>query len=518
MTSAALDNVAKLRDVVSVKIFGAVGDGVADDTAAVQAALNTGKAVYFPDGTYAASGLTTGALNQKLFGSGRIVKNGNGPLLSSTHSGLSINDLYFSGTGYTGDNLSFTGTSPTLINVTSENAAGRAFKSTKSSTVIIGGHYRTSDNTASGYDIEFGDGVNSSLYNFIDSMSTNQSFGGVLCQTADLYANNCQIGKLDTTGSNAAKVFASRIIGNISLSGSGSVLSGCGIAANVTFNAGTSKCALVNNDYASGSVIVNNGNGNNFIETNVSAGSRPIMQYGPSSSDSKIAYDTAYTGFAKDIYIATGIRAYSANTFESATVWGLLTVGSSGQVTLGTNQSFVSYLASSTHQFIVSSVATAAIDSTSVRPETDDAISSGTAAKRWSVVYSASPTINTSDEREKQQIRELSNAEKAVAIRCKALVRAFKFNDAVAKKGASARWHFGVIAQDIIAAFEAEGLDAFAYGVVCFDEWAATSATPAEHDDSGNELCSAMPASPAGDRYGVRYEELLAFVIAALLE
>ncbi len=161
MTSAALDNVAKLRDVVSVKIFGAVGDGVADDTAAVQAALNTGKAVYFPDGTYAASGLTTGALNQKLFGSGRIVKNGNGPLLSSTHSGLSINDLYFSGTGYTGDNLSFTGTSPTLINVTSENAAGRAFKSTKSSTVIIGGHYRTSDNTASGYDIEFGDGVNS---------------------------------------------------------------------------------------------------------------------------------------------------------------------------------------------------------------------------------------------------------------------------------------------------------------------------------------------------------------------
>ena len=44
---------SKLRDVVSVKDFGAVGDGVADDTAAVQAALNSGAAsVYVPAGIY----------------------------------------------------------------------------------------------------------------------------------------------------------------------------------------------------------------------------------------------------------------------------------------------------------------------------------------------------------------------------------------------------------------------------------------------------------------------------------
>ncbi len=47
---------AKLRDVVSVKDFGAVGDGVADDTAAVQAAVNsilsTGGTIYFPTGRY----------------------------------------------------------------------------------------------------------------------------------------------------------------------------------------------------------------------------------------------------------------------------------------------------------------------------------------------------------------------------------------------------------------------------------------------------------------------------------
>jgi hypothetical protein len=43
----------KLRETVSVKDFGAVGDGVTDDRAAVQAAFNSGsKSVLFPEGTY----------------------------------------------------------------------------------------------------------------------------------------------------------------------------------------------------------------------------------------------------------------------------------------------------------------------------------------------------------------------------------------------------------------------------------------------------------------------------------
>jgi hypothetical protein len=43
---------SKLRDFVSVKDYGAVGDGMADDTAAVQAAINAGNYVLFPLGTY----------------------------------------------------------------------------------------------------------------------------------------------------------------------------------------------------------------------------------------------------------------------------------------------------------------------------------------------------------------------------------------------------------------------------------------------------------------------------------
>ena len=43
---------AKLQDAVSVKDFGAVGDGVIDDTSAFQAAVNTLDKVYIPQGNY----------------------------------------------------------------------------------------------------------------------------------------------------------------------------------------------------------------------------------------------------------------------------------------------------------------------------------------------------------------------------------------------------------------------------------------------------------------------------------
>jgi hypothetical protein len=42
------------------------------------------------------------------------------------------------------------------------------------------------------------------------------------------------------------------------------------------------------------------------------------------------------------------------------------------------------------------------------------------------------------------------------------------------------------------------------YGIVCYDEW------DARQDEDGNEI------APAGNRYGIRYDELLAFIISAL--
>lgn len=61
----------KLRDTVSVKDFGAVGDGVADDTAAIQAAFDTLQSVYMPKGTYYVTDMLTMNNGQMLHGDGR---------------------------------------------------------------------------------------------------------------------------------------------------------------------------------------------------------------------------------------------------------------------------------------------------------------------------------------------------------------------------------------------------------------------------------------------------------------
>ena len=66
---------SKLKDVVSVKDFGAVGDGVANDTAAILAAINSNASfleVYMPPGTYRLSSpLIINRQNLTLTGAGR---------------------------------------------------------------------------------------------------------------------------------------------------------------------------------------------------------------------------------------------------------------------------------------------------------------------------------------------------------------------------------------------------------------------------------------------------------------
>ena len=61
-----------LSDEINVLDFGATGNGSTDDTSSIQAALNTGKPVYLPAGTYIVSGtLLVQTTGQKVFGAGR---------------------------------------------------------------------------------------------------------------------------------------------------------------------------------------------------------------------------------------------------------------------------------------------------------------------------------------------------------------------------------------------------------------------------------------------------------------
>ena len=62
---------SKLKDVVSVKDFGAVGDGTQNDTTALQNAFNSGaKNIYLPSGTYKVLAQLTLPINVSLYGDG----------------------------------------------------------------------------------------------------------------------------------------------------------------------------------------------------------------------------------------------------------------------------------------------------------------------------------------------------------------------------------------------------------------------------------------------------------------
>ena len=128
----------------------------------------------------------------------------------------------------------------------------------------------------------------------------------------------------------------------------------------------------------------------------------------------------------------------------------------------------------------------------------DNTLDIGTGSNRFDDIYATNGTIQTSDRNEKQDIEALSNAEQRVAVAAKGLMRKFRWRDAVEAKGDEARTHFGIIAQDLQAAFAAEGLDAGDYAMFISSTWT--------DEETGEERT----------RMGVRYSELLAFIIAAI--
>ena len=163
----------------------------------------------------------------------------------------------------------------------------------------------------------------------------------------------------------------------------------------------------------------------------------------------------------------------------------------------------------------------------STRPGENNTYSLGNGTYRWSEVFATNGTINTSDERQKQDIEALSEAEKRVSLSLKSGIKKFRWKDAVEKKGDDARIHVGVIAQEVMAAFEAEGLDPLRYGIICYDEWEDQYEDVYEDqpvlDREGNPtgkttltVIGKEISIPAGSSYGVRYEQLLAFIISSL--
>lgn len=195
------------------------------------------------------------------------------------------------------------------------------------------------------------------------------------------------------------------------------------------------------------------------------------------------------------------------------------------------------------------------------RPGSDNATTLGGAANRWSTVYAATGTINTSDEREKDWRGAPTDAELRAARRIIAELGFYQWKDAVEQKGEDARLHFGVRAQRVWAIMAEEGLvdpifgegadqrpGKTPYAFLCWDEWddqwedeyetvtriekrpVATPSpgilgpdgAPAQHvemEDVEVEERVATGAQilvqAAGNRFGVRTDQLTLFLIAA---
>lgn len=120
-----------------------------------------------------------------------------------------------------------------------------------------------------------------------------------------------------------------------------------------------------------------------------------------------------------------------------------------------------------------------------VQPFLDNTTALGLPSARYSVVYSAAGVMTTSDERHKDDVKDLANAELSVAKELKALIKTFRYKGSDKKS-------VGVVAQHVCSAFERHSLDWRDYGVVTHDKW------------------------DGGDIYSVNYNELLSFIIAAM--
>lgn len=200
-----------------------------------------------------------------------------------------------------------------------------------------------------------------------------------------------------------------------------------------------------------------------------------------------------------------------------------------------------------------------AFSTTVLRPSADNFASCGDASFRWTEVFAATGTINTSDEREKVWRGAASAAEIRAAKRIIGELGFYQWKEAVAEKGDKARFHYGVRAQQVWRIMADEKLidpigengkpGKTPYAFLCFDEWddevevvmeevevagmvkghvvsdvidpktgfgalmeTETEVTAMEMRPTGETRVT----SPAGNRYGVRTDQLTLFLIAAL--
>jgi len=160
-------------------------------------------------------------------------------------------------------------------------------------------------------------------------------------------------------------------------------------------------------------------------------------------------------------------------------------------------------------------------------PNSDGLASLGSSSNRFNVLYASNGVQSTSDARDKAWRGALSDTEYQAGLEILEQLGFFQWNAAIEVDGAdNARYHFGVRAQNIWSIMAQHGLvGALAetdaphspYGFLCYDQW------DAEYADHLNPDTGEVVADPdadilyeAGDRFGIRVDQLNSFLIAVL--
>ena len=519
---------SRLRDFVSVKDFGAVGDGVTDDTAAIQAAITdaAGGTVYFPNGTY-----VVGALNS--FAAAGMTYVGESQFQTIIKPTSGFTGSIFSFFNKAAGTSAYHRLSNFRFNLNGESCTAIDLGSCNNTMIencyFVGG---TNLATAVGTGVFFDAPLRSGAYNNLVThcnftylnIGINWGAGANLQQVIASEFIGCNYGArpyqaaTGVDGVDAPTIIAGRFegcdVGLLEGATSGGYFN-CRFEASVTADiefATSSTYAFFSGGYTAASALtLKNRTNANSLNMNSSELGYWMLE----DSTSRAKYNSgrhvfAAAGQTPAAHSATDYSAYFQNyvllknnvSLEASNAAAdnrIIAIGADTADTLvvsGYNRKTASYgtidIGGGNH----------------VRPISNDATTLGSATRLWSEVFAGNATINTSDQNSKQQIADLDAAELAVATRIKGLVKKFKFNNSVAAKGDAARIHVGVIAQDVEQAFVAEGLNPRAYSMFCEDT-IYVDADGVEHDEPADGRTETK-------KLGVRYTELLAFVIAAM--
>jgi len=255
----------------------------------------------------------------------------------------------------------------------------------------------------------------------------------------------------------------------------------------------------------------------------------------------------ASAGHYSSIYSSNSDGGYPSNYLNSAGGDSQVSIAAnwfSGQKDLSIVNSNIAGGGFGFYQMTSSSAKTRLIsfNTGTFQPGVDNTMTLGASSFRWTTVYATTALINTSDQNDKQQIADLTSAEQTVAKALKGLFKTYKLNSAVALKGDKARIHVGIMAQDVYQTFVNQGLDPTKYALFCSDTWQEYNGHAVSVDSNnmydlltGYTLNGQTVTLNDGDvvpegatqiytkvatttvtKLGIRYAELMAFIISAL--